>query len=67
MLAKTCGAKCFRAWRSLPALHVALARKMLTVAYGVMKSGVPYDPKRLEAYPVLPPSGSAGRRYVLKG
>lgn len=31
---------------------VALARKLLTTAYGVLKSGAMYDPKRLMAYAV---------------
>lgn len=29
---------------------VATARKLLTIAYGVLKSGVPYDPMRLRAF-----------------
>lgn len=29
---------------------VATARKLLTIAYGVLKSGVPYDPERLRAF-----------------
>jgi len=29
---------------------VATARKLLTTAYGVLKSGVPYDPERLRAF-----------------
>lgn len=29
---------------------VATARKLLTIAYGVLKSGVPYDPLRLRAF-----------------
>lgn len=28
---------------------VALARKLLTTAYGVLKSGQPYDPRKLQA------------------
>lgn len=31
---------------------VALARKLLTTAYGVMKSGTVYDPRKLVSYPV---------------
>jgi hypothetical protein len=27
---------------------VALARKLLTTAYGVLKSGQPYDPRKLQ-------------------
>jgi len=29
---------------------VATARKLLTIAYGVLKSGMPYDPERLRAF-----------------
>lgn len=54
---------------------VALARKLLVVCYGVLKSGEPYDPSKVEARPPrlrtpsAPPSTAARsktRRYVLK-
>jgi transposase len=31
---------------------VAVARKLLTIAYGVLKSGEPFDPKKLEPHPL---------------
>jgi transposase len=45
---------------------VALARKLLTVAYGVLKSGKAYDPRKLEPSATAPRK-PATRRYVLKG
>lgn len=34
--------------RSKKIAVVALARKLLTTAYGVLKSGQPYDPRKLQ-------------------
>lgn len=53
---------------------VALARKLLVVCYGVLKSGQAYDPSKLEArppspQPPRPPHGRQGpraRTYVLR-
>ncbi len=52
---------------------VALARKLLVVCYGVLKSGQAYDPSKLAARPPSPPPPSAPRgtkaktkTYVLK-
>ena len=45
---------------------VALSRKLLTVAYGVLKSGEPYDPRKLGARPSTQRPGAQPRRYVLR-
>lgn len=50
---------------------VALARKLLVVCYGVLKSGQPYDPSKLAGRPTptSPPRGTKGpktRTYVLR-
>jgi transposase len=64
---KSAGAKPFIAFfgrvearRGKKKALIALARKLLTIAYGVLKSGEPFDPKRLE------PHKSNVRTYVLK-
>jgi transposase len=45
---------------------VALSRKLLTVAYGVLKSGEPYDPRKLGARPTIQAPRVRTRRYVLR-
>lgn len=45
---------------------VALSRKLLTVAYGVLKSGEPYDPRKLEVRPSMQLPEVRSRRYVLR-
>ncbi|MCC6809722.1 MAG: IS110 family transposase [Deltaproteobacteria bacterium] len=46
---------------------VAVARKLLTIAYGVLKSGEPFDPKKLEPSPEPSKKTTpAARKYVLK-
>jgi transposase len=48
---------------------VALARKLLVVCYGVLKSGQAYDPSKLTARPSSPPPpGTTPKRksYVLR-
>lgn len=44
---------------------VALGRKLLTVAYGVLKSGQPYDPRKLGPWPESTSQKPVTRRYVL--
>lgn len=45
---------------------VALGRKLLTVAYGVMKSGQPYDPRKLGPRSEIGGRQPGTRRYVVK-
>ena len=61
--------------RGMKKALVALARKLLVVCYGVLKSGTPFDPAKTEArFPIVKapeappqrPRGPGTRSYVLK-